>query len=275
MKHFLFSCFLLITIISSFSYAQTKSKKATSASAEVLTNASLISLHKAGLDDEVIISKIETSPTNFDVSTDRLIDLKNAGVSNAIIKALIDKGSGKSAKGSTIPNIKRDIVTAAAPDVDMINNPYYLDKAAGKATGLESTTAKAKIKINPLKAFIPTSSFPVMLRVDGEKSPVQLQANSTFIVNCGNTMTPEVVFGLYRYSTIKKGYRETIWQKVSGINTGQDKDMVSFNYKKLKDGVYEIIPNAPLDKGEYCFVNRMSYTNYKEMKADVFAFGVE
>jgi hypothetical protein len=275
MKLFLLSCFLLITLISSFSYAQTKLKKATSANAEVLTNSSLISLHKAGLDDEVIISKIETSQTNIDLSTDRLIDLKNAGISNVIIKTLIDKGTGtKGVKTIQNANTKRESVSAI-PDVDMINNLYYLDKAAGKAITLEGVTAKARIKINPLKAFIPTSSFPVMLRVDGEKSSVQLQASSTFIVNCGNTMTPEVVFGLYRYSTIKKGYRETIWQKVSGITTGQDKDMVSFNYKKLKDGVYEIIPNAPLDKGEYCFVNRMSYANYKEMKADVFAFGIE
>src|SRR5262249_33945130 len=60
---------------------------------EVLTNDSLIALKKAGLSDSIIISKIKSSQTKFDVSTKGLIGLKNAGMSDQVIEAVVNAGS--------------------------------------------------------------------------------------------------------------------------------------------------------------------------------------
>src|SRR5262249_34854952 len=70
---------------------------------EVLTNDSLIALKKAGLSDSIIISKIKSSQTKFDVSTKGLIGLKNAGMSDQVIEAVVNAGSPRPAAGAPAP----------------------------------------------------------------------------------------------------------------------------------------------------------------------------
>jgi hypothetical protein len=48
---------------------------------------------KAGFDDAIIIAKIGSSKCQFDTSTDGLIQLKQSGVSAAVLKAMV--GAGK------------------------------------------------------------------------------------------------------------------------------------------------------------------------------------
>lgn len=63
---------------------------ATSALAgETFSNQDLITLTKAGLSADVIISKITTSTTHFDTSVDALIALKAAKVDDRVIAAII------------------------------------------------------------------------------------------------------------------------------------------------------------------------------------------
>ena len=64
---------------------------------EVLTNDSLVALKKAGLSDSIIIAKIKSSQTKFDVSTKGLIGLKNAGMSDQVIEAVVNAGSAPTA----------------------------------------------------------------------------------------------------------------------------------------------------------------------------------
>lgn len=47
----------------------------------VLTNQSIIEMAAAKLPEEVIITKIQTSKTDFDLSTSALVELKTGGVS--------------------------------------------------------------------------------------------------------------------------------------------------------------------------------------------------
>lgn len=55
-----------------------------------LHNGDIISLVKAGLDDALIISKIKTSNLiDFDLSTEGLLALRSANVSNAVINAMM------------------------------------------------------------------------------------------------------------------------------------------------------------------------------------------
>jgi hypothetical protein len=56
-----------------------------------LTNADIVRMQKAGLSEEIILSKIGTSTTNFDTGTQDLIQLRDAGVKNNIINAMVQK----------------------------------------------------------------------------------------------------------------------------------------------------------------------------------------
>ena len=55
----------------------------------VLNNASVIKLVRAGFKEKTVIAIIRTRPTQFDLSPDRLIELKHSGVSEQIILAML------------------------------------------------------------------------------------------------------------------------------------------------------------------------------------------
>jgi hypothetical protein len=57
----------------------------------MLTNADIVQMQKAGLSEEVILSKIATSSANFSTATQDLIQLKEAGVPDSVINAMVRK----------------------------------------------------------------------------------------------------------------------------------------------------------------------------------------
>lgn len=65
---------------------------------EVLTNQHIIKMVKAGLDSTILIAKINDSDANFDLSTDGLIALKQAGVRDEVIQAMMEKQSQQASK---------------------------------------------------------------------------------------------------------------------------------------------------------------------------------
>lgn len=62
---------------------------ASHASAETLTNDDVIALHRAGLSADVIIQKISISDGSFDTSATALVRLKDAGVPDSVITAML------------------------------------------------------------------------------------------------------------------------------------------------------------------------------------------
>jgi hypothetical protein len=94
---------------------------------ETLTNGEIISLAKAGLSQSLIIGKIRTSKSSFDLSTNGLISLKQAGVSDAIVAAMMEAKSGRSI---TAPAAAAE---AGDPNDPMSKHSYgiYLYEEAG------------------------------------------------------------------------------------------------------------------------------------------------
>ena len=72
---------ITLTFVSLIAYAQSKP--------DTLTNAKIIQLTKIGLQSSVIINKIQTSYTSFNVSTDALINLNSNGVSADVINEMM------------------------------------------------------------------------------------------------------------------------------------------------------------------------------------------
>jgi hypothetical protein len=62
-----------------------------SAANAALTNADIVQMQNARLSEEVILSKIGNSTTNFNTGTQDLIRLKEAGVNDNIINAMVQK----------------------------------------------------------------------------------------------------------------------------------------------------------------------------------------
>ena len=60
---------------------------------EVLTNDSVIQMVKGGLPAAVVIAKIKSTPSKFDLRTDSLVSLKKAGVTDEILEAMVSAGA--------------------------------------------------------------------------------------------------------------------------------------------------------------------------------------
>ena len=100
---------LTMMILSSFSLiSQSKT--------DTLTNEKIIQLSKIGLQPSVIINKIQTSYTYFDVSTEGLIHLSTNGVSAEVINEMMKT------------NFDADMVIANQKDFD--------DPATPRASGI-------------------------------------------------------------------------------------------------------------------------------------------
>jgi hypothetical protein len=97
MKRFistLFVCLasLHLAVVAQTSHRTTPAQKPLQpAKVEVLTNDSIISLVKAGFKEKTIVTLMRTAPVNFDLSANKLIQLKRNGVNEDVIQAMIHR----------------------------------------------------------------------------------------------------------------------------------------------------------------------------------------
>lgn len=65
----------------------------------LLRNRDIILLAKAGVPEEMILAKLKASKNEFEITPDKLRELKSAGLSDAVIVAMVEKaGSGQTAE---------------------------------------------------------------------------------------------------------------------------------------------------------------------------------
>lgn len=67
-----------------------------------LTNASVIKLVRAGFKEKTLIAIIHSRPSRFDLSPDRLIELKKSGVSERVILAMLALSENDAASGDEL-----------------------------------------------------------------------------------------------------------------------------------------------------------------------------
>jgi hypothetical protein len=101
MKHLNIARILLVVLATAFAaspiYSQTTSSTP-------LNNASIVKLVKAGFKDKTIISIISARPSRFDLSPERMIELKRNGVSEKVILAMLSHQEGMEIDDSTAWN---------------------------------------------------------------------------------------------------------------------------------------------------------------------------
>lgn len=266
MRIFLFSVFLFLGFV------------ATAQKTETLTNTSVINLHKAGLEDQIIISKINSSSTKFDLSTEGLIALKKGGLSKEVIQAMMDKASSKSATTSETSVSKSPAKTAASvkqvPVPEFVNQIMFYNRETNKISSLEKTKADQKTKAKGLGL----GGYSMNLEIAGETSSVKLTATEApaFVVSFAEGMgEPSAWFALYK-SEIKKGKRTAVWIQGNGVGkTTAGEGLVTFSVKSVGERLFEIAPSQKMEKGEYFFVNKGSASNYGGQGYDVYAFSLE
>ncbi|KQN94064.1 hypothetical protein ASE95_04100 [Sphingomonas sp. Leaf231] len=249
------------------------------ASAETLTNATVITLVKAGLGDEAVLAKIKATPGQFDLSTDQIIALKQQGVSSAVIAAMLAAG-GNAAGAASASSID-------SPDW-RVPHPagIYLLKGTGdtaQMARIDPTTANqtktggmlgymmtggiASIK---MKSVVPNARARIrgqqprpefFFYFDEANSSLSHGANTgSFLAGPTVTTTSPNEFSLIRFD-VKQNRREARVGSfnIAGSKTGvMDKDRIAFSYDRVAPGVFRVRPDADLAPGEYGFLYSMS-----------------
>lgn len=248
---------------------------------EPLTNDSVTKMAKAGLSEDVIVSMVKSQPAKYTLTPDELIALKNAGVPDKVVAAMVEKGSGGGMPGSTAASgatPAAGTVAAGDPNDPMAphdsgiylygkdrNGDYkliMLEQAAyqGSKTGGVFTSALTYgLKKAKMKAVIPgqhasirtPGSQPVFYFYFEDKAAGLGKGG----FGTGSVSNPNQ-FALIKLDT-NKSSRETIIGEFGALGSSSgthEKSMVTFKSERLRNGFYKVVPNGAMDAGEYCFL---------------------
>lgn len=236
------------------------------AQAETLRNEDVVALLEAGLGEEAVIAKIETSEGAFDTDTNTLLALRAKGVPSPVLAAMLKSANGTVRYDDTSP----DPAVAHTPGF------YIMDNSTGQARmkkidPLASTQTKTGgilgyaftggIASASIKAVLPGATAAAQT---GDRRPTFYvffdppggTQSAIFSTGFGNAVITPNEFSLVDLME-KKDRREA---RVGSLNIAgskagvMDKDQIPFTYEQVAPYVYKITPDRDLAPGEYGFL---------------------
>jgi hypothetical protein len=259
---------------------------------DTMSNEEVISLTKAGLASSVIIGKIRTSKTNFDMSTDALIALKQNGVSDDVVTAMLEAKSGKTMVVATSgeaaafadpndPTSKHGYGIYLYEERDGVRKMTQLKpnvSAQNRTGGLftsQLTYGIGKVKV---KANLPGRKAVLQVTTTTPVFYFYLDATSGGLNTASGIPSDPKEFSMVRFNLRGDNREVTIGKSnvFSGKGGLSDEYVVPFKADDLGDGVFRITPVAPLSKGEYGFylVNSGNSNTSMAVGSKFFDFGV-
>lgn len=222
---------------------------------DTLTNKSVIDMLKLGFSQSVILTKVETSITNFDTSIEALKELKENGVPDTIIVSIMN-GSAKE-KTNTGEEKTGIYVKEGNEMIKILPTVFSGTKTNTLASAFTYGIASSKIKSTLNKA---TSANKVLSSKPEFYFYFSPPTNDSFSTGAANwwfaSASSPNEFALVKL-TVKKNKRELQTGQVNiyaGSNIGVDEDQaIKFDIKQTSDYTFKVTPEIPLEPGEYCF----------------------
>lgn len=211
---------------------------AVGAAQQPIKNEDLVKLKKAGIEDGAVLKMIETGPTTFDTSVQAIVSLKESGVSDRVIEAVVS--SGRSADGALydVPD-EIGVYSEWQGRMRPLKTEIVTLRTGGVVKSL-TTLGTTKGHLNAILA--------------APKSPVLLGSRSDFFVRTMDGVTGEE-FQLLRLWT--KTSRREFRIMTGGVvhsSIGADENVVAVGVVRLGTRLYGIKPAYPLQPGEYGFL---------------------
>ena len=253
-----------------------------SAADEKLTNASVVEMHKLGLGDGVVIDKIKSSACSFDLGVDALKQLKESGVSDAVIQAMIAAGSstrpamaanvGSAAGDPDDPQAAHETGIWLSQEIDGKNKmtmlvPNTFDQVStgsGWGVGFGGTAKMRSVLQGPHAELQIASSKPVFY--------FYFDKSGSSLSSATKVATDPSDFVLVKMETHKQQRRLEIGKiNLGGSKQGlSEKTMRPMQSERVADGIYKVSPAEDLSDGEYAFVYKANTSVGK-----VFDFGID
>lgn len=260
------------------------------AATETSNDETVISLVKAGLGPEAVIAKINSSAGAYDTSTASLIRLKQAGVPDAVIAAMLNRSKSPVLANGVANNASPDPLTPHAPGI------YLLDRTATSRMVRIDATASNQMKTSNALGFAFSYGLSsmkmktVIPNAVARASSTERRPSFYFYFDQGGPLASVSQFGssfspmaaspnefsLIRFDQ-KKDHREAAIGSYSlgGVKSGvSDKARVAFTYDDVAPGVFKVTPTADLQPGQYGFLSSVGAGAGMGMMARIFDFGV-
>jgi hypothetical protein len=227
-----------------------------------IDNAAIVQMTKAGLGDSLIIESINATPTSFATSPGDLIALKQAGVSERVISAMVSKtGSQNTVSTPGTPPTRTALLdetaaAAAAPPPDLTGVDelgIYYKAHEGKWTKIEPELVNFRSG-GALKSY----ATDHLIKEDrnghlmGESSHLALDKQTIFLLYMPAGVDP-VEYLLLKLRPGAQHSRE-FRSETGGMfhsSTGAMRDEIAFNATKVAPHIYQFTLPANAQKGEY------------------------
>ena len=261
---------------------------------ETMTNETVLQLLAAGLPAEAVVAKIKASRGNFDTSTDKLIQLKNQGVPGPVLAAMLEPantGPTELSTDSPDPNVPHypGVYMFGAGDnrmyrmVATASNQAKTGGILGYALTMGIASASVKATIPGASAKVRTANAqPVFYMFFDESVPRNLAVGSASVwtTGAGSVTSSPAELSLVRFNEKKEAREARVGSmNIAGAKQGvMDKARIGFEVEQIKPGVFKVTPSAPLEPGEYGFIQALTGGNVSggggAMTARVYDFGV-
>ena len=246
--------FLMVLIQTAIIVSGVCSSTAFAQNKEVIINSIIIELVKANFGEAVIINKIRISKTKFDLSTANLIKLKNAGVSENIINAMMEAQNPH--QSSTERQLREELVHSAR-GVFILRN--------GKLVEMDYVAGYVK---NQTPVF--SSKRKLAIIAHGERAPMRITNKTPTFYARHPSEIGIVKFDVDTYRGKLVRYVMLISSFGSTLGDFPEKNNIEFDYKKESNIRYQITPKNPLSEGEYGIIIVGGASGYK-----IYDFGVD
>jgi hypothetical protein len=241
--------------------------------ADTLKNVTIIKMTTSKLGDNLILSKIKTSPVNFDISPDALIALKKAAVSDVVIEQMVEKqtlldetnetnlknnsSNGKYTFQKSGIYFVREGEKYTKLDPTLINSAYNFGFYSPKYTfSIDGISANYNLKKESeiYFNFVQSKKDLNSTNNSGSVSNDYMDAIMNQIVGSNIAISPNE-FKLVKLRT-KRNKREyyakaNIAGQASSI---KGRCIVNFKYEQVSENTYKVILPADILPGQYCFV---------------------
>jgi hypothetical protein len=202
---------------------------------EALTNETLIRLTKARLGDDVIVGMVKSQPGHFVVSPDGVIALKEAGVSDQVIAAVVSKRTDS----EPIPSVPEVGIYYSKGGAWVDLKPEIVDLKAG---GVVKSVASLGIVKHDINGLVNGPTSPNSLT-----NPVEI-----LLYSVEGVAATEYQFVRLHEHEKNREFR-TITGGVFHESEGTTRDLVEFVSTKIAARLYRITFNG-LAPGEYGFL---------------------
>ena len=235
---------------------------------EVLTNHSIIDMLEMGLGEDVIITKISTSECDFKTSINDLKELKEKGVTNNIIVAIMkqaqqDKENTESKK-TLLPGIylnDKDELKKIYPTAFSGTKTNTLGSAF--SNGIASAKIKSTMQGNSSKNIVNTAAPEFLFLFDQKQNNASLSEWWFSVASSPNQFVLVKLKKKGKNRELETGKINVYAGSSMGIN---EESTIKFTITEINDFEFKVTPESILEPGEYCFfyqgtIPQGGYTN--------------